>query len=139
MSQETSLLVRFDMVWLFGNTFSLVIFEGSLWNRVKCVLYQNPKPLSKRFIAILKCTQFFAHFEKKAQLYRLNSWKVIDSEKCGCLNARKLLFQNTLRESKCPQVPNTGELCRASLLSQFCSNPKLFWVRKHLFCSDPQS
>ena len=66
----------------------LVIIEGSLWNRLKCILYENSKPFFERFIAILQSTQNFPHFEKKGQLYSLNSWEVIDSKKCVWLNAR---------------------------------------------------
>ena len=33
-----------------------------------------------------------AHFEKKLQARSVNISEVIDSEKCGYLNARKLLF-----------------------------------------------
>ena len=56
-------------------------------------------------------------FEKKDQRYTLNIWEVIDSEKCGYLNAQKLLFQNTLPESTCSQVLNTAERTMAALLS----------------------
>ena len=43
-------------------------------------------------MAILESAQNFAHFEKKDQVHSLNISQVIESEKCGYLNAWKLLF-----------------------------------------------
>ena len=56
------------------------------------------------------------HFQKKDQLYSLNISEVTDSEKFGYLNARKLLFQNTLRGSTCSRVLNTAGKTMAALL-----------------------
>ena len=56
-------------------------------------------------------------FENEDQLHSLNISEVIDSEKCGYLNARKLLFQNTLRGSTCSRVENVDVICTAPLLS----------------------
>ena len=50
--------------------------------------------------------------------------EVIDSEKCGYLNARKLFFSNTLPESMCSQVLNTAEMTMGALLSLISINPK---------------
>ena len=69
-------------------------------------------------------TQNFEHFQKKDQLHSFNISEVIDSEKCGYLNARKLLFQNTLRESTRSRVKNTAEINMAALLSQISINLK---------------
>ena len=63
------------------------------------------------------------HFEKKDQLYKFNISEVIDSEKCGYLNARKLLFQNTLPESMWSRVLNTANLIMAALLSERSIDP----------------
>ena len=63
------------------------------------------------------------HFEKKDQLYKFNISEVIDSEKCGYLNARKLLFQNTLPESTWSRVLNTANLIMAALLSERSIDP----------------
>ena len=63
------------------------------------------------------------HFETKDQLHSLNILQVIDSEKCGYLNARKLLFQNNFRDSACSQIRKTDEICTAALLSYFFINP----------------
>ena len=56
-------------------------------------------------------------FEKKDQGHSLNICEVIESEKCVDLNARKLLFKNTLPESTCLRIPNTVEIFRPGLLS----------------------
>ena len=63
------------------------------------------------------------HFEKKDQLDSLNILEVSDNENCGYLNARKLLFQNTLQESTCSQVLNTGHTTMAALLSELSIDP----------------
>ena len=57
------------------------------------------------------------HFEKKHQFHTLNASQVIDSEKCGYLNAWKLLFRNTLPESTHLQVLNTAEIAMVALFS----------------------
>ena len=58
------------------------------------------------------------HVRKKDQLYSLKIWQVTDSEKCGYLNARKLLFQNNLRESTCSRVLKNVDTTVAALLSE---------------------
>ena len=55
---------------------------------------------SQTFIAFLRSSENFVHFEKKDQPHTLNISEVIDSEKCGYLNARKLLFQNTFKSQR---------------------------------------
>ena len=50
--------------------------------------------------------------------------EVIDIEKCGYFNARKVVFQNTLPESMCSPVPNTAETFTAAVLFQFSINPR---------------
>ena len=74
------------------------------------------KTFSGIFIAYSKFAQNSVHFEKKHQLYSLNISEVSDSEKCGYLNAPKLLFQNTLRESTSSRVLNTPHTPMAALL-----------------------
>ena len=124
LRQETSLLVRSKIVGVFGNTLAGDhMYSRHNWGKFsqldKILLSQKGKTFSWTFIAYLESPQNFGRFGEKSELYRLNSSEGIDSEKCGCLNARELLFQNTLREPKCPRVPNTAELCRASPLSHF--------------------
>ena len=70
------------------------------------------------FIAFSQSPQNFMHVRKKDQLYSLNIWEVTDSEKCGYLNARKLLFQNKLRESTCSRVLKNVDITMAALLSE---------------------
>ena len=69
------------------------------------------------FVPFLQSRQNFAHFKGKDELHRLNISEVIKYEKCRYLNDRKLLFQNTLRESTCSRVPNIAQICTAALLS----------------------
>ena len=58
------------------------------------------------------------HVEKKDQLCSLNISKVSDSEKCGYLNAQKLVFQNTIGESTCSGILNTADRTIEPLLSE---------------------
>ena len=55
-------------------------------------LSQKQPTFSGLFNAFLQSTKNFANFEKKDQLQSLNISEVIESEKCGYLNARKHLF-----------------------------------------------
>ena len=63
------------------------------------------------------------HFEKRDQLCSSNISEVSDSEKCGSLNARKLLFQNTLRESTCSPVLNSADTTLATFLLKISIDP----------------
>ena len=56
------------------------------------LLSQKPKIFSENFIAFLEFIQNSVSFENKDQLHKLNISEVIDPEKCGYFNARKLLF-----------------------------------------------
>ena len=58
-------------------------------------------------------------FWKKVQVRTLNICEVIGFEECGYLNARKFLFQNTLRQSMCEWVPNTAETSRRHFYPNF--------------------
>ena len=73
------------------------------------------------------------HFEKKDHLYSLNISEVTDSEKCGYLNARKILLQNILRESSCSRVLNSGDTIMAALLLQLSIDPKNIELKKISF------
>ena len=125
------LLVRSEILGAFRNTLAADhMYSRHNWGKfmqnVKTPLSQKGKTSFEILIAFLQSIQNFSHFQKKGQLYSLNSWEVIDSEKCGCLNAPKLLFQKIFRESKCPRVKNTAELCTGATLLQFPSNPTHF-------------
>ena len=85
---------------------------------------KNGKRISGIFIAFLQYSQNFVHFENKDLLYSVNIWEVTGSEKCGYLNAWKLLFQNTFRESTCSRVLNTAETTMAALLSELSIDPR---------------
>ena len=84
---------------------------------VKTPLYQKRKIFFSIFIPFSQSTDNYEHFEKKDKLHSLNILEVINSEKCGCLNTLKLLFQNTLPESKCSRLPNTAEIYTTARLS----------------------
>ena len=111
--------MRYEISVLFGNTLN----AGLIYSRhnsdnfpqhVQAPLSEKEKPFFKIFIPFLESTQSFPHFWKKDQLHTLNTWEVIESKKCGYLNARILLFQNTLQESTCSRVPNTAEVSTAA-------------------------
>ena len=70
------------------------------------------------------------HFEKKDQLYSLNISQVSDSWKCGYLNARKLLFQNTLRELTWSRVLKTADTTMAALLVELSIDPTSIELEK---------
>ena len=129
LSQKTSPLIRSKILGVFGNRFACDHMYSrhnlrKLPQHVKTPLSQKGETYFRIFIAFLQSIQSFPHFEKKRQLYSLNSWEVIDSEKCGYFNARKLLFQNTLWESKCWREPNTPQICLAARFSWFSSNAR---------------
>ena len=60
--------------------------------QVQMLLYKSQRTVSWNLIAFLEFTQNFAHFEKKDQLHSLNLGEVIEPEKGGQCNARKLLL-----------------------------------------------
>ena len=122
LSQKTSGFVPCKMLGLFGNTLAADHMDsrhtwGKFPQQVKIPLSQKEKKLFRIFIAFLQSTQNFAHSEKKCQLYSLNSWEVIGSKKCGCLNTWKLLLQNAIPHSNCSQESNTAEICLVGRLS----------------------
>ena len=74
-------------------------------------LSSKPKTFSQTFIAFLKSTWNFKRFGKKRYISG-----VIDSEKGGYLENRKLLFQNTLLKWTFEGVLNTAQAYTAVLL-----------------------
>ena len=113
--------MRPGILGLFGNTLTgdYMTFPHNRYKFVQQVqvpLSQKPKTLSEFFFVPIIYIKFW-HFGEKPQLHSSNISKVIDSQKCGYLNARKLQFHNILRESTCSQIPNTEELCMAGFLS----------------------
>ena len=121
VSQKISLSLRCEILGLFSKTLaSNHMYFRDNWGKfpqgVITPLSQKGKTFFQIFVVFLESTESFINFDKKFQLYSLNSWEVIDSEKCGCLNAQKLPFQNTLPQSKCSGETNTAEICLAERL-----------------------
>ena len=115
--------------WLYI-TCILVIIWGKFRKRVLTLLSQKRKTFSEIFLAFWQSTKKFVHFEKKDQLHSLNTSKVIDSEKCGYLNARKLFFPDTLQESTCSRVANTVQITMAAFLCYISINPRYIALEK---------
>ena len=86
-------------------------------------LSQKGKTFSVIIIAFSESAKKSGHFEKKDQLYNLNISEFSDSEKCGYLNARKVLFQNTFPESTCSLVLNTPDKTMEVLLRELSIDP----------------
>ena len=95
------------------------------WNKFTQHVQTHLSPNAKAFcelFCIFPIYIKFCAFWKKDQLLTLNTLEAIDSEKYGSFNGRKLLFQNTLRESTGSRVPNTDEICAAALLPSLSIN-----------------
>ena len=103
LSWKTSLLARSEILGLFGNTLTTDHMSSrhrwdKLMQQVQMLLSQKQKIFSGIFIEFLESTQNFAHFQRNDQLYPLNISEVIENDKCGCFNARKLFFKNTVSQ-----------------------------------------
>ena len=72
--------------------------SDKLPRQVQTSLSQKQKTFSAVIIAFLESTQNFTHFERKDQLHSLNILEVIDPDKYGYFNARKLLFLSTFHQ-----------------------------------------
>ena len=72
----------------------------------------------------MQSTHNFMHFKKNDQLHSFNILEVIDSEKCGYLNAPNLHFQDALPESTRSGVLNTAEMTMEELLSEMSINDR---------------
>ena len=127
LNQKTSLSVRPEISVLFVNTLTADhMYSGhnleNLSQHVQRPLSQKRKPFSGKFIEFLECSENFAYFQKKDKVHSLNICKVIQFQKCVDVNARKLLFKNTLPGSTHSCVSNTVEICTAGLLFEFPIN-----------------
>ena len=115
------------MLQLFANTlmgdhmYSAHSWENNL-QQVQTQLSYKPKTILQTLIPVLKSTSHFARLEKKDQPKSSNIWEVIDSENCGYLIGKKVLFQKTVLVSMCPRVPKTAQICASSLLSWISIN-----------------
>ena len=121
LSLKTSLLVRSQILGLFGKTLTANhMYFRHKWEKFRqeaeIISSQKRKTFSLNSIAFLQATQNFVHFEKEDQLHSLNISEVIGPRKCGYFNTRKPIFYNTLRESTCSRVRITAEACTAVLL-----------------------
>ena len=122
LTWKTSLSVRSEISVLFVNTSNVDHRYsrnncGSFVQYLQRPLTQKQETFSGILIIFLDSTQNFADFQKKDQVHSLIICEIIESQKCVDVNARKLLFNNALRESMCSRVPDTVEICTAGLLS----------------------
>ena len=107
---------------MFGNALT-ADHMNSLHNRdkflqkVETPLSHKPKIFLQFFFPFPKYAENFVHFENKGQLHSSNILEVIDFDKGGSLNARKLPVQKNLRESTCSLVPNNDELLVTAISS----------------------
>ena len=108
LSWKTSLLVRSEILGLFGNTLtddhmysrrSLREISGrcsnaTIWKTKKILsIFYWVFEMCRKFCAVLKKRSVSDSFWKKDQLYSLNISEVIVSKKCGYLNAEKGCFR----------------------------------------------
>ena len=101
VSWKISPLLRSQILGIFGNTFTAGrMYSCHTWDKlqqqVQTLLSHKRRIFSAILFAFLESTQNFIHFEQKGQLHSLYILEVIDTDKCGYFNARKLLFWNTL-------------------------------------------
>ena len=103
---KTSGLVRSKILELFFNRLTAYhIFSRQIWwklpQQAQTQLSSKPKSFSEIVTKFTKSTENIVHFGRKDQLHSFILSAVVDSELCGHLNARKLLFQNTIPQSTC--------------------------------------
>ena len=98
--------------------------EKNLRNVFHCYYLKNRKHFREFLLHFWDLHKVLSILKKKNHLYKLNISEVIHSEKYGYLNDRKLLFQNTLRESMCSRPLNTAETTMAALLVELSVDPR---------------
>ena len=64
--------------------------------QLEAPLPQKQKTFSGLFLAFLKCALNLEHFEQKYEYSGLVISKVIDSERGGYINVKKVLLQNVI-------------------------------------------
>ena len=77
----------------------LAIIRGLYRNHVKSIYRKNH--ISPYFIEFLECTLNFEYIGKKIEPHSLSISEITHSRKEFYLNAKQVLFQNTLRQSTC--------------------------------------
>ena len=65
--------------------------------QLQTLISQKQKIFSGFFIVYLECASNLEHFEKKDEHPSLVISEIIDSERVGYLNVKKVLLQNTIR------------------------------------------
>ena len=118
LSYKISLLVRYEILGLFGNTLILDhmysrIIQISSRNRLKRRLSPKPKKTSQKKFLHFSNLYKILRILKKRSVSQRSILEVIDSEKCGYF-----------RESTCSRVPNTAVICTAALLLKLSINPR---------------
>ena len=97
LSWKTFLLVRSEILGLFGNTLTADHmysrhYLGEVSGTCSNAIITKTKNIFDSFYCIFAVYTLFCAFPKKGQLLSLNITEAIDSEKCCYLNARKPLF-----------------------------------------------
>ena len=110
------MLDRYDILGLFGNTLTADHMRETSATCSSAIISKT-KNIFWNFYGICASYKKILQFAKKDQLHTLNISVVIDSEKSGYMNARKLLFSNTLAESMSSRVLNNAEISMAPILS----------------------
>ena len=95
-----SALVRFKILGLFVNTLTAEYTYSrrnmqTFKQQVQTPLSLKQKPFSGFFIAFLKSTWNWDHFQKKGKSSILSISEIIDSKRGGYLSAWKALLQNS--------------------------------------------
>ena len=97
LSWKASLLVRFEILRLLGNTLTAdYMYSRHRWEKshqqVLRLLSQNKKYLLKILLHFYNLRKIFPILKKEDHLHTLNILEVIDSEKCGYFNSWIPLF-----------------------------------------------
>ena len=65
------------------------------------IYLQNQKHILELLLNFRNLHKILKILEKKDHRHTFNISRVTDNEKCGSLNAQRILFQNTLRKVTC--------------------------------------
>ena len=129
MSWKTSLLLRAEILGLFGNTLT----DDHMYSRhylreisARCssTIISKTENVFPNFYYSFAIFRKVCPFWEKGQLHSLNILDVIDSEKFGYFNAREVLLSTNLPESTCSRVLNIAEITMAAVLSKISIDPR---------------
>ena len=126
LSWKISLLVRSTILGLLGNTFTADhMYSGHRWEKlpqqVQTLSSQQSKDFREFYSNIPVSRKFWA-FRRKRSASWLKYSRIHLAWGMWSFNTRKLLFYNTLPESKSSRVSNTAETSTALLVSQLSMN-----------------